>query len=115
MTHNDLVEKLRSMLATATHGDDVTATVLLFGVLFDEEIRDSGSSGTRIGEASGKRYGPMVTDGQKLARLRFVEPTPEMVNRWKREPGAPPTRDEIRESAEHDDGSGFRPIRDLGD
>ena len=71
------------MLASATHGDDVTATVLLFGILFDEEIRDSGSSGTRIGEASGKRYGPMVTDGQKLARRGFVQPSADMVRKWK--------------------------------
>lgn len=84
MTHNDLVEKLQSMLATTTRGVDVTATVLLFGILFDEEIRDSGSSGTRIAEdASEKRYGPMVTDGQALARLGFVQPTTEMVRRWK--------------------------------
>ena len=90
MTHNDLVEKLRSMRATATPGDDVSATVVLFGVLFDEEIRDSGSNGTRIGaEALGKKYGAMVTGGQKLAQRGFVHPSGEMVNRWKREPHRP--------------------------
>ena len=41
VTHNDLVDKLQEMLATATKGVDITATVLLFGVLFNEEIRDS--------------------------------------------------------------------------
>lgn len=39
MTHNDLVEKLQEMLATATWGRDMTATVLLFGVLFNEDQR----------------------------------------------------------------------------
>ena len=43
MTHNDLVAKLRTMLDAATHRVDVTATVLLFGVLFNEEIGSTRS------------------------------------------------------------------------
>ena len=86
MTHNDLVAKLKAMLATTTPRVDVTATVLLFGILFDEEIQGSGSSGTRVAEAaSEKKYGPMVTGGQALARFGFVKPSAEMVRKWKGE------------------------------
>lgn len=84
MTHNDLVAKLRTMLDAATHRVDVTATVLLFGVLFNEEIRDSGSNATRIArDVSGKQYAAMITDGQALARFGFVEPSAEMIRKWK--------------------------------
>ena len=87
MSHNDLVTKLEEMLATATPRRDTTAIVLLFGVLFNEEIRDSGSSGQRLAEAAaGKRYGPMIKNGQALARFKFVEPTPDMVRKWKGRP-----------------------------
>ena len=86
MTHNDLVDKLQEMLATATKGVDITATVLLFGVLFNEEIRDSDSNGIRIAEAIQKDCGSAITDGQKLSQLKFVEPTAEMVRRWKGTP-----------------------------
>ena len=67
MTHNDLVAKLQEMLADSTAGRDVTATVLLFGVLFNEEIRDSGSNGSRIATAIGKDCKSAITDGQALA------------------------------------------------
>ena len=83
MTHDALVQKLQDMLACATSGVDVTATVLLFGVLFNNEIRDSGSNGSRIADAVDKDCNAMITDGQKLAQLKFVIPAPDMLRRWK--------------------------------
>ncbi len=85
MTENDLVDKLNEMLATTTRGVDITATVLLFGVLFDEEIRDSNSNASRIANAVGKKCQADITDGQKFSQLKFVEPTAAMTRRWKRD------------------------------
>lgn len=84
MTYDDLDAKLREMLETSTHGANVITTVLLFGVLFDEEIRNSESNGTRIAEGASVRHlRSKITDGQALARLGFVEPTAAMVRKWK--------------------------------
>lgn len=91
MTHNDLVAKLREMLATVTPGRDTTATALLFGVLFNEEIAASESKGSRIAAAIEKDCSSAITDGQALARFGFVQPTAAMVSRWK---GPAPTDDD---------------------
>ena len=82
MTHNDLVAKLKEMLASAKMGVDITATVLLFGILFNEQIKNSDSDAAKIAGAIEKKYSPMINGGQKLAELKFVEPTAEMVSRW---------------------------------
>ena len=83
MTHNDLVAKLEAMLATTTRGRDTTATVLLFGVLFNEEIEQSESNGSKLAAAVQKDCASDITDGQALARFGFVVPSTEMARKWK--------------------------------
>ena len=80
MTTRDLIKTLEKMRAGATRGDDLTATTLLFGVIFDEDIKNSGSTAAAIGKAVGLQQGTTISDGQKLAQ--FVDPKPEVVRRW---------------------------------
>ena len=80
MTTRDLIKTLEKMRAGATRGDDLTATTLLFGVIFDEHIKNSGSNAADIGKAVGLQQGTTISDGQKLAQ--FVDPKPGVVRRW---------------------------------
>ena len=79
MTKQQLIEKLREMRATAPYRE-LMAMTKLFGILFDQEIRDCGSNGAEIGKALD--IGSVeINYGRKLAA--YVDPKPEVLRRWK--------------------------------
>ena len=79
MTKQHLIDKLREMRRTAPQRE-LTAMTELFGILFDQEIRDCGPNGAEIGR--GADIGNVeINDGRKLAA--YVDPKPEVLRRWK--------------------------------
>ena len=50
----------------------------LFGIIFDREITDSGTNGSRIAKAAG--VPDLITDGRNLAP--YVTVRPEVRQRW---------------------------------
>ena len=82
MTIDDLVAKLTQMREASTRGIDMTATMHLFGIIFDKDISASGATaaaiarGARIESVSGE-----IADGRNLAR--YVTVNPEVLGRWR--------------------------------
>ena len=67
MTKYELVEKLMEMRAAAPHGH-LTAMTQLFGIIFGQDIRDSGSNAAQIAKEAGIGTGWVeINAGQKLA------------------------------------------------
>ena len=82
MTIDDLVAKLTQMRENSTRGTNMTATMHLFGIIFDKEIEASGATaaeiarGARIESVSGE-----IADGRNLAQ--YVTVKPEVIGRWR--------------------------------
>ena len=83
MTKNELVEKLREMLAAAGHGEK-TAMTHLFGVIFARHIGGGGVPAKQIADEyvrrQGKVVGTAIADGKNLAR--YVDVKDEVAKRW---------------------------------
>ena len=85
MTIEDLVAKLTQMREASTRGIDMTATMHLFGIIFDTDISASGATAPEIaGKApitSKKSVSAEIADGRNLAR--YVTVNPEVIDRWR--------------------------------
>ncbi|MCY3745105.1 MAG: hypothetical protein OXH05_02645 [Acidobacteria bacterium] len=81
MEKRHLVEKLREM-RRAGEPRRTAAMTHLFGMIFAEDIRRSGSTPTQIAKDAGnKHWCGYITDGQNLAG--YVDVKPECLNRWR--------------------------------
>ena len=83
MTEDDLVEKLKEMLAWGEENGNQSAAAVLFGVIFDEDIRrwkDRGGVGTLV-EKSGSMLKTHVHYGRTLAR--YVTPNYDVLRRFR--------------------------------
>lgn len=81
MTKDELSTKLTEMRNAAPHGRMGVYT-LLFGILFDEEIEDSGTNAAQIATESGfKGLDIEINYGRRLAR--HVRVNRDVAQRWK--------------------------------
>ena len=83
MTIDDLVAKLTQMRETSTRGIDMTATMHLFGIIFDKEIEASGATAAEIarGARIESKVSAQIADGRNLAR--YVTVNPEVIGQWR--------------------------------
>ena len=83
MTEDELVAKLKEMLAWGdAAGGHKMAAALLFGVLFDEDIRRWKDSGVNtLAEKAGLTAGVEIRYGRKLAE--FVSPNYNVLRKWR--------------------------------
>ena len=83
MTIDDLVAKLTQMREDSTRGIDMTATMHLFGIIFDKEIEASGATAAEIarGARIESKVSAPIADGRNLAR--YVTVKPEVIARWR--------------------------------
>ena len=83
MTIEDLVAKLTQMREASTRGIDMTATMHLFGIIFDKDIEASGATAAEIarGARIESKVSGEIADGRKLAR--YVTVNPEVIGRWR--------------------------------
>ena len=83
MTIDDLVAKLTEMREASTPSIDMTATMHLFGIIFDKDIEASGTTAAEIarGARIGSKVSGQIADGRKLAR--YVTVNPEVIARWR--------------------------------
>ncbi len=81
MEKRHLVDKLLEMRRAGEPGRTAAMTHL-FGMIFAEDIRRSGSTPTQIAKDAGnKHWCGYITDGQNLAG--YVDVKPECLNRWR--------------------------------
>ena len=88
MTEGEPVQKLHDM---REHGRSLgrceTAMMLVFGLIFDDEIEASGSNAARLARAYDPKYGRRIgagediSDGRKLNR--FVTVNADELRRWR--------------------------------
>ena len=83
MTIEDLVAKLTQMREASTRGLDMTATMHLFGLIFDKDIDASGATAAEIarGARIESKVSAQIADGRNLAR--YVSVNPEVIARWR--------------------------------
>ena len=83
MTIDDLVAKLTQMREASTRGIDMTATMHLFGIIFDKDIEASGATAAEIarGARIESKVSAPIADGRNLAR--YVTVNPEVIGRWR--------------------------------
>ena len=87
MTENELVQKLHDMREEGrSFGDDVTAMMHVFGIIFDADISACSSNAAQLARAYEVTYGtrigsPGISDGRKLRR--FVTVNENVLRRWR--------------------------------
>ena len=79
-----LVEKLKQMRRTGEPDKRLTAMTHLFGIIFAEDIRRSGTNATEIARKAGHEgWNVEIKNGQNLADYVVVKP--EHLKRWRNE------------------------------
>ena len=82
MEKRHLVDKLLEMRRAGEPDDRVSAMTHLFGIIFAEDIRKSGTTPPQIAkEAGNQNWSGLITDGQNLAD--YVEVKREHLERWR--------------------------------
>ena len=81
MTKHELIQKLKEMRSTAKPRE-VSATTVLFGILFDDDIARAGTNAAQISKDAGLAgWDVEINYGRKLAQYVTVEP--EIEDRWR--------------------------------
>lgn len=82
MEQRHLVDKLLEMRRAGEPDNRISAMTHLFGILFAEDIRRSGTTPPQIAkEAGNENWCGLITDGRNLAD--YVEVKPDHLQRWR--------------------------------
>jgi len=76
MTDNELIEKLKAMRAAGAQDSSTRAMHVLFGLIFDANIRELSTITKAVGVKS-----PEINIGRKLTS--YVTVRPDVLRRWR--------------------------------